>query len=151
VSQITTWIDLTIDLQKVRLCFFTCHLVTVTLFNWMILSFWNIVEWWHLSELFFYFWHFCFLRDGFRKNIELHNRNLLCPILLWSTTVRCIQLGPDFCDKMYILSLFLKQQVGNYFLCNVISYYLSHPIQKIRFFVRHCQNLRIFSCVNGFW
>ncbi|CAH1376798.1 unnamed protein product [Tenebrio molitor] len=51
---------------------------------------------------------------------------------------------------MYILSLFLKQQVGNYFLCNVISYYLSHPIQKIRFFVRHCQNLRIFSCVNGF-
>jgi hypothetical protein len=27
------------------------------------------------------------LRDGFRKNIELQNRNLLCPILFWSTTV----------------------------------------------------------------
>jgi hypothetical protein len=27
------------------------------------------------------------LRDEFRKNIELHNRNLLCPILFWSTTV----------------------------------------------------------------
>jgi uncharacterized membrane protein YqaE (UPF0057 family) len=31
-----------------------------------------------------------FLRDGFRKNIELHNRNLLCPILFWSTTVHNI-------------------------------------------------------------
>jgi hypothetical protein len=54
VSQITTWFDLTIDLQKVRLCFFTCHLVTVTMFNWRIVSFWNIVDWWHLSELFFF-------------------------------------------------------------------------------------------------
>jgi hypothetical protein len=96
VSQITTWLDLTdltIDLQKVRLWFFTCHLVTVTMFNWMIVSFWNIVELWHLSELFFYFWHFCFLRDGFRKNIELHNRNLLCPILFWSTTVHSTNLN----------------------------------------------------------
>jgi hypothetical protein len=26
-----------------------------------------------------------------------------------------------------------------------------NDLTKIDFFVRHCQNLRIFSCVNGFW
>jgi hypothetical protein len=30
------------------------------------------------------------LRDGFCKNIELHNRNLLCPISFWSTTVHVL-------------------------------------------------------------
>jgi hypothetical protein len=42
------------------------------------------------TDFIFLFLTLCFLRDGFRKNIELHNRNLLCPILFWSTTVRTI-------------------------------------------------------------
>jgi hypothetical protein len=40
-----------------------------------------------LIRIVFFIFDTCFLRDGFRKNIELHNRNLLCPILFWSTTV----------------------------------------------------------------
>jgi hypothetical protein len=40
-----------------------------------------------LIRIVFFIFDTCFLRDGFRKNIELHNRNLLSPILFWSTTV----------------------------------------------------------------
>jgi hypothetical protein len=125
VSQITTWFDLTIDLQKVRLCFFTCHLVTVTLFNWMILSFWNIVEWWHLSELFFYFWHFCFLRDGFRKNIELHNRNLLCPILFWSTTVQGIVRSiVTYCGVLPLVKISAQLSMSPVLICLFYLFYV---------------------------
>jgi hypothetical protein len=42
------------------------------------------------TDFIFLFLTLCFVRDEFRKNIELHNRNLLCPILFWSTTVRTI-------------------------------------------------------------
>jgi hypothetical protein len=46
-----------------------------------------------LIRIVFFIFDTCFLRDGFRKNIELHNRNLLCPILFWSTTVHCQSLN----------------------------------------------------------
>jgi UDP-N-acetylglucosamine pyrophosphorylase len=46
-----------------------------------------------------FFFDTCFLRDWFRKNIELHNRNLLCPILFWSTTVQSIAKKNEYIIK----------------------------------------------------
>jgi hypothetical protein len=47
------------------------------------------------TDFFFLIFDTCFLRDGFHKNIELHNRNLLCPILFWLTTVPQVKISAD--------------------------------------------------------
>jgi hypothetical protein len=49
-----------------------------------------------------------------------------------------------------IISLFFELVSKNYYKCNRFPQKVIHKEHEILFFVRHYQNLRIFSCVNGF-